>query len=64
MVILLEGLNMKTKWECRNKQRFISKEDAEEEIYIYKEESLGGITELRPYKCKYCKGWHLTSKIE
>jgi len=32
------------------------------DIYLRIVESAGGVVDLRPYKCKYCKAWHLTSK--
>ena len=50
------------KWECKNKEQYESKEKALEHIFLMNEESFGGHTFLRPYKCKYCKAWHLTSR--
>ena len=52
----------KLKWECQGKEQFDSKEEAMDHIWYMIEESYGGYTFLRPYKCKYCKGWHLTSR--
>ena len=52
------------KFECKDKQRFSTKEKANREIFILMKESLGGVVDLRPYKCKHCKGYHLTSKIK
>jgi hypothetical protein len=52
------------KFECKDKQRFLTKERANREIFILMKESLGGVVDLRPYKCKHCKGFHLTSKIK
>ncbi len=53
---------MKEKWECQGKEQFDSKEEAMEHIFYMIEESYGGYVFLRPYKCKYCKSWHLTSR--
>jgi hypothetical protein len=55
---------MITKFECKDKKRFSTKEQANEHIYTLVMESLGGVIELRPYKCKHCKGYHLTSKVK
>ncbi len=51
------------KWECKGKERFSTKEEALNLIFDINEESFGGYTHLRPYKCKYCKGYHLTSQF-
>ena len=31
------------------------------EILRMIDESYGGFGFLRPYRCKFCKGWHMTS---
>jgi len=49
---------------CENKRRYPSKNDALKAIASMMNESLGGTVDLRPYKCKKCKGYHLTSNIK
>ena len=49
---------------CENKRRYTSKDDALKSIASMMNESLGGTVDLRPYKCKKCKGYHLTSNIK
>lgn len=56
------AVQMKTKWECKDKRRYETKEEALEEIFFIIQESFGGNISVRPYRCKYCTGWHLTSK--
>jgi hypothetical protein len=51
------------KFECRGKEKYYTKREAEQEIYRIMVESLAGTTGLRTYKCKYCEGYHLTSKF-
>jgi len=53
-----------SKWECKNKKQYASKHEASEEIYRIMTESAGGAVDLRYYKCKYCKKYHLTSTIK
>lgn len=53
-----------TKWQCKQKKQYNSKEEAGEEIYRIMNESAGGAVELRYYKCKFCKKIHLTSTIK
>ena len=50
-----------TKWECKNKKQYSSKQSANAEIYRVTIESAGGVVDLRCYKCKFCKKFHLTS---
>ena len=50
-------------FECQGKTQYASKNKAMTEIHRIIEDSCGGEgKELRPYKCKYCNYWHLTSK--
>ena len=49
---------------CEDKRRYTSKDDALKSISSMMNESLGGTVDLRPYKCKKCKGYHLTSNIK
>jgi hypothetical protein len=35
-----------------------------EAIAMMIKESLGGVVELRPYKCRKCRKYHLTSRIK
>lgn len=44
---------------CASKNRYSSHTDAEEAIRLCAEHGTRG---LRSYKCRYCGGWHLTSK--
>jgi hypothetical protein len=53
-----------SKFECKGKQRFEFKNEALEAIAAMMKETFGGVVDLRPYKCKHCKGFHLTSKIK
>jgi predicted Zn-ribbon and HTH transcriptional regulator len=52
------------KFGCNGKQRYKNKIDALSDIYRRMNESAGGCVDLRPYKCKSCKGFHLTSQIK
>lgn len=54
----------KIKIECMGKHSYNKKDDAMYEIYRRIYESAGGVIELRPYKCKFCKKWHLTSNVK
>jgi hypothetical protein len=51
---------MKLKWQCVRHHRFPSKELAEQgmrnAIQKYK------VNLKRVYECKFCRGWHMTSK--
>ena len=49
------------KFGCKGKRRYNMKDDAHIEILRLMNEALVGTTNLRAYKCKHCKGWHLTS---
>ena len=53
-----------SKWECKNKKQYPSKHEASSEIYRIMKESYGGAVDLRYYKCKYCKFFHLTSSTK
>ncbi len=44
---------------CTSKNRYVDRADAEETIRLCEEHGQRG---LRTYKCRYCGGWHLTSK--
>ena len=46
---------------CKGKVRYETKDAAYLAIYNQMVESRGGSTILRTYKCKFCKGFHLTS---
>ena len=50
------------KFECNGKRQYNSKDDANREIYRMMVESFSNTTFLRPYKCRFCKSWHLTSR--
>jgi hypothetical protein len=54
---------MKSKFECNNKHEYPSKDEAYKAAYSLLRES-GGASILRPYKCKYCKKFHLTSSVK
>lgn len=54
---------MNTNFECKGKKEFDSKEEAMEHIWYMIEESYGGYVFVKPYKCKYCFKWHLTSRF-
>lgn len=45
---------------CGQKERFRNKNEAWVGAAIRQEESLGNVR-VRPYRCRHCKGWHLTS---
>lgn len=55
---------MKEKFECNGKTCYSSKEEANQEINRMMTESFGGVGDLRCYKCKYCKSYHLTSRVK
>jgi len=59
-ILLLTAIFM-SKWECKNKRQYTSKEEAGAAINRMNQESYGGVTDLRFYKCKFCKKFHLTS---
>ena len=44
---------------CESKNRYASRKEAEEAAAWCAAEGRRG---LRVYRCKYCNGWHLTSK--
>ena len=44
---------------CERKKRYTCRSDAEEAVRLCAEHGTLG---LRCYKCRYCGGWHLTSK--
>lgn len=44
---------------CASKNRYPSHADAQEAAGLCAEHGASG---LRAYKCRYCGGWHLTSK--
>jgi hypothetical protein len=44
---------------CESKNRYWSEAEAEEAIELCAEH---GRTGLHCYRCRYCDGWHLTSK--
>jgi len=52
------------KVECQGKERYDSRTDVMKKIFKLQYDSFGGVSDLRPYKCKHCKGWHLTSTIK
>lgn len=49
------------KFECKGKRQFETKDEVMAEILRMMDESAGGFGFLRPYKCKHCKAWHMTS---
>jgi len=53
--------NRSLKFECGGKLRFDTKDEANREIYRMMRESLSNTTNLRSYRCKFCKGYHFTS---
>jgi hypothetical protein len=53
-----------SKFVCGSKRKFSSRGDAYDEIKRLKYESCGGVDELRVYRCKHCKRWHLTSSVK
>lgn len=44
---------------CASKNRYATHADAQEAARLCAEHGTSG---LRSYKCRYCGGWHLTSK--
>lgn len=47
---------------CQGKVPYKRKEDALLKIHQTIKESFGGVgADLRPYRCRYCGFWHLTS---
>lgn len=50
-----------SKFECKGKRQYDSKKEIMKDILRMMNESYGGFGFLRPYRCKYCKKWHLTS---
>lgn len=44
---------------CRSKNRYASRREAEDAIASC---AAHGTTGLHCYRCRYCHGWHLTSK--
>ena len=51
----------KKRFECKGKEEFDSKQEAMEHIWYMIEESYGGYVFVKPYKCKFCGKFHLTS---
>ena len=49
------------KFECKGKHPYNNRDEAQADIYLRIAESQGGVIDLRAYKCRYCKKWHLTS---
>jgi hypothetical protein len=50
------------KFECKGKDDYVSRDEARKAIHRMMYDSFGGIgSNLRPYKCKHCGKWHLTS---
>lgn len=47
---------------CNHKQVYKTKKEAYQMISYLMEDSFDGIIPLRVYKCKMCKGWHLTKE--
>ena len=56
--------DLMSKFICKTKRQFSTRSDALDEIKRLVDESFGGVVELRPYKCKYCKKFHLTSSVK
>jgi hypothetical protein len=48
---------------CRGKKPYDSRDDAMRVIKEMMDDSYGGVVGLRPYKCKHCKKFHLTSSV-
>ena len=46
---------------CRSKNRYSYRSEAEEAIRACADH---GTTGLHSYRCPFCNGWHLTSKLE
>ena len=53
-----------SKFVCKTKRQFSTRSEALDEIRRLIEESFGGVVDLRPYKCKYCRFYHLTSFVK
>lgn len=51
----------RAKSTCREKRRFESEREAQLEVLRIKNQRRGF---TRPYRCKLCDGWHLTSQKE
>ena len=45
---------------CGQKKYYVSRNSALSDSARQHQESLGNVIK-KPYKCKFCKGWHLTS---
>lgn len=48
----------------QRKHPYDTKREAQADIYLRIAESAGGVVDLRPYRCKHCKKWHLTSSVK
>ena len=55
---------MKENLGCKGKVRYSTKDEAYLAIYNHMVEARWGNTPIRAYKCKYCKGFHLTSELK
>ena len=49
------------KFECKGKRQYDTKKEIMKDIFRMIDESYGGYSFLRPYKCKFCHKYHLTS---
>ncbi len=56
-----DAFSEKQRQACLAKNRYDTREDAEEAI---RTNTHAGRKTLRTYRCDYCDGWHLTSKPE
>jgi hypothetical protein len=49
-------------FECREKRKFFSRQEAKETIQYLQDMSYGGVEPLKTYRCKKCKKWHLARR--
>lgn len=59
-----KSVSLQNHCKCSGKLCYNSKNEANREINRMMKESFGGVGDLRCYKCKYCKSYHLTSNIK
>jgi hypothetical protein len=59
----LDYVSPYTKFECKGKRRFATASEIHDEIFRIMTEACQNYSTLKPYKCKYCHGYHLTSDI-
>jgi len=58
------GYTYKSENLCYGKQKYGSRKKAGESAVFLMDDSYGGTGVIKPYKCKKCKKYHLTSSVK